>query len=94
MNIKSSIKEWICNTAGIFMLWVCIHYIAANMYAHFCAELSLLGAIKSVFVTMAPHCVAMRWVIYNGGYVIHTMWVSIGVWIASKIFTNIFTKLT
>jgi len=95
MNIdlaKNCIKEWFSNIASVFILWIIIHYIAANMYAYFCAELSLFGVIKSVFVTMTPHCVAMRWVIYNGGNAINTMWISAGLWISGKIFKTVFTK--
>jgi hypothetical protein len=32
----------------------------------------------------------MRWVIYNGGIIINNMWVSIGVWLTAKIFSNFF----
>lgn len=88
-----TIKEWIINIAGIFIIWIVLHYIAANLYAKFCAELNIIGFIKSMFVSEAPHCVALRWLIYNGGIAIHMMWVSMGLWITSKIFTNIFKPI-
>jgi len=91
MNIEI-IKEWFYNIGGVFIVWILIHYISANLYPMFCAEASIYGLIKSIFIAEAPHCVGMRWIIYNGGSVIHTMWISIGIWVSGKIFTNLLTK--
>jgi len=73
---------------GIYILWIGMHFICANVYPHFCAEYTLIGIIKSIFVAETPHCLAMRWVIYNGGNIIHGMWTAIGVWISRKLLTN------
>jgi len=86
------IKDWCFNIAGVFVLWLFLHYISANLYAHYCAELSFIGFFKSIFIAEAPHCVALRWLIYKGGSVIHTMWASIGLWITGKIFTGLMTN--
>ena len=83
------IKDWFINIAGFFILWIVLHFVAANLYARFCAELSFIGLIKSIFIAEAPHCMALRWVIYNGGSVIHSMWLSIGVWLSGKILLNL-----
>lgn len=91
MNTET-IKDWVFNVAGVFVLWILLHYGAANLYPKFCAEASILGFIKSIFIAEAPHCIAMRWVIYNGGSIIHTMWISIGLWVTGKLFTNILKK--
>jgi hypothetical protein len=88
----TSASKWFVDVAGIFLMWIIIHYIASNLYASFCAELTLFGLIKSVFVAQAPHCVAMRWIVYNGGNVINNMWLSIGMWFTGKIFRDILTK--
>ena len=88
----ASLKNFVCNVAGIYVLWIVIHFACANWYPRFCAELSILGFIKSVFVAEAPHCVAMRWVIHNGGSVIHSMWLSIGIWLTGKFLTNVFNR--
>lgn len=84
---KTIIKN-IVEITGIYILWIGIHYICANLYPQFCAELGFIGFIKSIFVAESPHCIAMRWVIYNGGNIIHGMWTSIGIWISGKILTN------
>jgi hypothetical protein len=49
----------------------------------------VLGFIKSIFVAQAPHCVAMRWLIYNGGNVINSMWAAVALWFSTKIFNNL-----
>jgi hypothetical protein len=55
----------------------------------FCAELSLLGFVKSIFVAQAPHCIALRWIIYNGGLAINSMWISIALWVTTKMLKKI-----
>lgn len=87
MNV-AAIKDWVFNVGGIFIMWIVLHYIAANLYARYCAEYSLFGLIKSIFIAEAPHCMAMRWMIYHGGAAIHTMWVSIGIWFTGKLFSK------
>lgn len=87
MNFRTVI-DFIYEVAGIFILWIIIHFIAANLYARFCAEPSIFGIIKSIFVAQAPHCTAMRWIIYNGGIIINSMWVSIAVWFTTKLLRN------
>jgi hypothetical protein len=88
MNIKS-ILNTIYEVAGIFILWIIIHYSASNLYPKFCAELSMVGFVKSILVAQSPHCIALRWIIYNGGLAINSMWVSIALWITTKIFKKI-----
>ena len=91
MDFKSIINN-IYDIAGIFILWIILHYVASNLYPRFCAELSILGFIKSIFVTQAPHCVALRWVINNGSNVINSMWASIALWFTTKVFKNLIVK--
>ncbi len=88
MNIKELLMS-IYEVAGVFILWICLHYVAANLYPNYCAETSVVGFIKSVFVAQSPHCIAMRWVIYNGGIAINSMWITIAIWISSKLLRNV-----
>ena len=88
MNPKT-IFSFIYEVAGIFIFWIVIHFMAANLYHRFCADLSIIGFIKSIFIAQAPHCIAMRWVIYNGGNMINSMWVSLAMWFTTKIFANL-----
>jgi len=91
MDFKSIINN-IYDIAGIFILWIILHYAASNLYPRFCADLSIVGFIKSIFIAQSPHCVALRWVIYNGGNVINSMWVSIALWFTTKVFSNLIVK--
>ena len=86
-NVKQFIKNAI-EIAGIYILWISIHFICSNMYPHFCAEFTAIGFIKSMFVIEAPHCEAMRWVIYNGGNIIHGMWAAIGIWFTKQLLVH------
>lgn len=92
MSIYEKVKYismFFYDIAGFFVLWVTIHFMAANLYSRFCAEPTLLGYIKSIFIAQAPHCIAMRWIIYNGGNVINSMWLSIAMWLTTKVFNKI-----
>ena len=41
--------------------------------------------LTSPFVAAAPHCVALRWVIYEGGNTITSMWLSLGTYLGAKL---------
>jgi hypothetical protein len=88
MNIKQLFIT-VYEFTGVFVLWICLHYIAANVYPNYCAENSVIGFIKSIFVAQAPHCIAMRWIIYNGGIAINSMWITIALWFSSKMLRNV-----
>jgi len=32
-----------------------------------------------------PHCVAMRWIVYNGGKIVEVMWFMLGKWALEKL---------
>jgi hypothetical protein len=66
---------------GIYALWILLHYFAPHAYVYFCTPLSLQGFALSPFVAAAPHCQAIRWVIYNGGNSIIAMWFLAGSWL-------------
>lgn len=87
MNIKTILK-FIYEVCGIFIFWIIIHFMASNLYHIYCADLSIFGFIKSIFVAQAPHCIAMRWVIYNGGSMINYMWTTLALWLTTKLLTN------
>jgi len=70
---------------GIYLFWIVLHYICANMYASWCTPYTIPGFILSPFVSSAPHCVAFRWVITSGGNIINTMWITLGSWFAKNM---------
>jgi len=92
MKIFEILKNFIVNCAGIYMGWIIVHMIASNLYPIYCAEMTLWGIVKSIFLAPTPHCRALRWVITYGGSMIEQMWLIIGIWICGKI-TASFIKL-
>jgi len=70
---------------GMYCAWIIFHNIAAHLYVYLCAPLTFMGFIVTPFVVAAPHCQALRWVVYNGGITVINMWAILGAWIASKI---------
>lgn len=85
-----NVIQFIIEVCGIYLFWLSLHIIAANLYAEFCAKLTVVGFIVSPFQSMMPHCAAMRWIISTSGNIITQMWLLFGTWITGKIFTNFF----
>ena len=73
------------NISRIYLCWILVHMISVNLYCHFCAHISIYGFIMSPFVTVAPHCVALRWLTTNSINSISHMWTIIGAWLITKI---------
>lgn len=63
---------------GYYIMWISLHYAAVHFYPTYCAPLTMMGFILSPFMVSAPHCIAMRWLIFEGSNVIVTMWVAVG----------------
>lgn len=73
---------------GIYIIWIIIHYISAQMYINLCVPTGLYGFLGSPFLAPALHCQALRWCIYNGGNTITHMWLTLGSWLVTKIMIN------
>ena len=69
-----------------YVMWIFFHYIAAHLYTRFCTPYGLYGFLISPFITMAPHCYSIRWVVDHGAIVINDMWVVLGAWACSFLF--------
>ncbi len=70
---------------GYYLLWIALHYAAANLYVYFCTPTTLYGVLTSPFMVATPHCSALRWMISEGSNTVLTMWSLGGVWIMSRI---------
>ena len=75
----------IARLIGMYFAWIACHYIASHLYVSFCTPLTFTGFVRSPFMVAAPHCQALRWIVYNGGATIINMWGLLGAWIISKI---------
>ena len=69
----------------LYLFWIIVHIISTNLYCYFCAHLSIYGLFVSPFVTVAPHCKALGWLMTNSATAISNMWLTFGVWLVSKI---------
>lgn len=69
---------WLKSSVGIYLAWVCAHYLFANLYAAHCARWSLYGFLASPFIAVTPYCRGILWVVTKGSDIITSMWVIIG----------------
>ena len=70
---------------GIYIIWVLIHYMSAHIYTKICVPSGLFGFVLSFILTPSPYCYTLRWIIFNGGNYITSMWVILGMWIVNKL---------
>ena len=76
---------FILKVCGVYLLWICLHYVASHLYVKFCVPCTLFGFIMSPFMTATPHCQGLRWIVYNAANMINNMWIIFGAWICSTI---------
>jgi len=84
-NFAKPYVRFVLNVSGIYIMWIFVHLISANLYVFYCAQPSLYGAIMSPIMASAPHCKGLRWAINNGANAIDVMWLTFATWICSKI---------
>lgn len=76
------------NASSLYLFWICLHYLAANMYTYYCVPNFFQGFIMSPFLVSAPHCRAIRWVVHNGGNTIDNMWIMLATWLCSRLIVG------
>ena len=69
----------------IYLLWVFVHFVSANLYAYHCTNLSFYGLLTTPFLVVAPHCTALNWTINWTHGAIKNMWLTLGSWLVAKI---------
>uniref|UniRef100_A0A6C0D0L3 Uncharacterized protein n=1 Tax=viral metagenome TaxID=1070528 RepID=A0A6C0D0L3_9ZZZZ len=77
----------------LFMIWIGFvfgHFLASHLYIHYCVPWTWTGLLASPFITMTPHCTALRWCIWHGASHLQKLWISLGTW----CFLHIFEKIT
>ena len=80
-----SISCYIWGIAGIYLVWILIHYFSAHLYIQLCIPYTVVGFLLSPFQAPAPHCVALRYIVYKCGESVSEMWKIIILWICAKI---------
>jgi len=73
------------NVCGIYLIWIILHYISCHLYVYFCVPNTIIGFLMSPFMTATPHCLGLRWIIYNAANMINNMWLILGTWVCSTL---------
>jgi hypothetical protein len=73
---------------GVYFAWIALHYSASHLYVKLCVPDTLYGFLMSPFMTVTPHCQGLRWVVTTAASMINNMWVMLGGWLCSTIFTT------
>jgi hypothetical protein len=69
----------------IRLLWVLAHWGSSRIYPYFCAPEGLFGLFLSPFVSQAPHCIALFWIIEISRRCIKDMWLVIGTYVTYRV---------
>ena len=78
----------IWSISKIYLFWIVVHFVCANLYAYYCAHLSFYGFLTSAFMTATPHCIGLNWMTNWTHNTIRNMWLTLGTWLISKIMEN------
>jgi hypothetical protein len=95
--MSSSIRVYIRPYMIIVTTWFGLlfgHYMAAHLYTRFCTPWTWFGFVTSPFMTMSPHCTALRWCISNGATHINNLWISMGAWASLQLLHQIQSQFT
>lgn len=84
---KKTIKT-LWQLAGIYILWIILHYIASWLYSYWCTPWGIAGFIITPFIINSPHCTALRWCIVHGAETLTAMWIIMGSWLVTKLVTS------
>lgn len=85
LNILYAYIQPFVNMFGIYFVWIALFYLCSHLHVYLCVPNTIIGFIMTPFLVPSPHCQSLRWVIYNGGNSIMTMWFLTGVWIISYL---------
>ena len=77
-DITVFIIKMLYSILGYYIMWILLHYVAAHLYPTYCVPFTISGLLLSPFMSSAPHCIALRWLIIEGSNVILTMWIVFG----------------
>ena len=87
LNCAIKIALFLCKICGMYFVWICLHYFSAQLYIEWCVPPTVQGFVMSPFMVDTPHCHGLRWIVYNAATVINNMWIVLGTWIYSLIWT-------
>ena len=80
-NTMTTIVDYYNKIPNIVIIYLALclgHFIAANIYPYICCNMSFFGFIISPFMTLAPHCQALRWIIDYTANQLKNYWIFLG----------------
>lgn len=90
MRFRNMINENM-HIISAFIMCIILHYISAILYAKYCTPSTFIGFLLSPFMTLSPHCRALRWTISTFGDHICNSWIYVGIYAVGYI-NNIISK--
>ncbi len=87
-NIAIRMINLVSKICGVYFAWIALHYSASHLYVKLCVPDTLFGFLMSPFMTATPHCQGLRWLVTNGASMINNMWIVLGGWLCSTIFST------
>lgn len=60
------------------LIWFVVHWVVPRVYVPLCVPSGIYGFVQSLFLTDAPHCVALRYLMNMSCFNINHAWISIG----------------
>lgn len=74
----------------IYLGVILVHWVSSHLYPQMCCGNTLWGIIMSPFMTVTPHCEALRWTIHFTGEKIRNAWF----WLAGYLVSYIGVKIS
>ena len=78
MKWMPKVSIFFCRNVLLYFAWILAHYISVYVYTYACVPNTMIGILTSPFMTAAPHCIGIRWVITKSGDSICMMWIIVG----------------
>jgi len=72
------ILYWLFSLVKVYLLIIISHFTCVHLYTFFCTPKTLVGFLMSPFMTQAPHCVGLQWIISYTHKAIQSMWITFG----------------
>ena len=95
--VRNTMKsQWFLDfykAAGIYFLWIFLHWCSVQTYQYFCAPLSFWGLFFGAsFASQMPHCRGALWLLNFTHQSISQMWVFLGIWISTRLMSIVSKK--
>ena len=78
----------IWSISKIYLFWIAVHFLSANLYVYYCTNWSFYGFFSSAFMVATPHCIGLNWMTNWTHNTIRNMWLTLGTWLISKIMED------